>query len=78
MRILMIGGSVFLGRAFATRALRRGDEVTTFNRGRSGPDLPGVEAIRGDREVTGDLQRLVADRYWDAVVDTCEIGRAHV
>lgn len=71
MRVLMIGGSVFLGRAFVTQALRRGDEVTTFNRGRSGPDLPGVEAIRGDREATGDLQRLVADRHWDAVIDTC-------
>ena len=69
--MLMIGGSVFLGRAFVAQALRRGDEVTTFNRGRSGPDLPGVEAIRGDREVTDDLERLVAGRYWDAVIDTC-------
>jgi 2'-hydroxyisoflavone reductase len=71
MRILVIGGSVFLGRAFVTQALRRGDEVTTFNRGVSGADLPGVEAVRGDREVTDDLHRLVAGRRWDAVVDTC-------
>lgn len=71
MRVLIIGGSVFLGRAFVTQALRRGDEVTTFNRGQSGADLPGIEAIRGDREVTGDLQRLIAGRDWDAVIDTC-------
>jgi 2'-hydroxyisoflavone reductase len=71
VRLLIIGGSVFLGHAFVTQALRRGADVTTFNRGRSGAGVPGVEAVRGDREVTGDLQRLVAGRYWDAVIDTC-------
>lgn len=69
MKILIIGGSVFLGRAFAEEALRRGHEVTTFNRGVSAPDVPGVEAVRGDREVTADLERLVAGRSWDAVID---------
>lgn len=69
MRILIIGGSVFLGRAITQEALRRGHEVTTFNRGRSGVDLPGVEAARGDREVAADLDRLVAGRTWDAVID---------
>ncbi|TMR09884.1 NAD-dependent epimerase, partial [Nonomuraea zeae] len=48
----------------------RGHEVTTFNRGRSGPDLPGVEAVRGDREVGADLARLTEGRSWDIVVDT--------
>ncbi|MEV4460096.1 NAD-dependent epimerase/dehydratase family protein [Microbispora sp. NPDC049633] len=71
MKILVIGGSVFLGRAIVEEALRRGHEVTTFNRGRSGTDLPGVEAVRGDREVTGDLRRLADGRQWDAVVDVC-------
>lgn len=71
MKILVIGGSVFLGRHIVAEALRRGHEVTTFNRGRSGTDLPGVEAVRGDREVTDDLVRLAADRQWDAVVDVC-------
>lgn len=71
MRTLVIGGSVFLGRAIVEEALRRGHEVTTFNRGRSGVDLPGVEAVRGDREVSEDLTRLVDGREWDAVVDVC-------
>ncbi|MEV7006201.1 NAD-dependent epimerase/dehydratase family protein [Streptosporangium sp. NPDC051022] len=71
MRILVIGGSVFLGRAIVEEALRRGHEVTTFNRGRSGADLPGVEAVRGDREVAEDLARLTEGREWDAVVDVC-------
>ncbi len=71
MKLLLIGGSVFLGRAFVTEAMQRGHEVTTFNRGRSGSDVPGVEAVRGDREVTADLHRLAAGRSWDAVIDTC-------
>ncbi|MEW9530228.1 NAD-dependent epimerase/dehydratase family protein [Microbispora sp. NPDC049125] len=71
MRLLVIGGSVFLGRAIVEEALARGHEVTTFNRGRSGADLPGVEAVHGDREVHADLERLVEGRRWDAVVDVC-------
>lgn len=67
----MLGGSVFLGRALVVEALRRGHDVTTFNRGITGVDVAGVEAIRGDREVTADLQHLVDGRRWDAVVDVC-------
>ncbi|MBB5083137.1 NAD-dependent epimerase/dehydratase family protein [Nonomuraea endophytica] len=70
MRVLVIGGSAFLGRAIVQEALDRGHEVTTFNRGRSAPDLPGVEAVHGDREVTADLERLVDGRTWDLVVDS--------
>jgi 2'-hydroxyisoflavone reductase len=74
VRILILGGSRFLGRAFAAEALDAGHEVTVFNRGRSGPDLTGVQAIRGDREQPADLERLVAEGAaagpWDAVVDT--------
>ncbi|QMU69582.1 NAD-dependent epimerase/dehydratase family protein [Streptacidiphilus sp. P02-A3a] len=70
MKILVLGGTSFLGRAYVTDLLDRGHEVTTFNRGRSGPDQPGVEAVRGDRDSPADLERLVADRRWDAVVDT--------
>jgi 2'-hydroxyisoflavone reductase len=71
MDILVIGGSVFLGRAIVSDALRRGDTVTTFNRGITGVDLPGAEAVRGDRTVTADLERLAEGRRWDAVVDVC-------
>jgi 2'-hydroxyisoflavone reductase len=70
MRLLLIGGSSFLGRAVAAEALARGHAVTTFNRGVSSPDVDGVEALRGDREDAGALEQL-RDRDWDAVVDTC-------
>lgn len=70
MDVLVIGGSAFLGRTVVEEALRRGHRVTTFNRGRSHPDVPGVEAVRGDRESPGDLRRLADGRSWDVVVDT--------
>ncbi|MEO3863194.1 NAD-dependent epimerase/dehydratase family protein [Acrocarpospora sp. B8E8] len=71
MRILVIGGSVFLGRAIVEEALRRGHDVTTFNRGVSSPDLPGVTAVHGDREVPADLDRLAESGTWDRVIDVC-------
>lgn len=67
----MIGGSVFLGRAFVHEGLRRGWEVTTFNRGRTQHDPDGVVAVRGDREVEADLARLAEEGSWDVVVDVC-------
>ncbi|NUR85680.1 MAG: NAD-dependent epimerase/dehydratase family protein [Nonomuraea sp.] len=70
MKILLIGGTGFLGRAIAVEALARGHEVTTFNRGLSGDDVAGVEAVRGDRESAADLARLAEGRSWDFVVDT--------
>ncbi|WP_406210409.1 NAD-dependent epimerase/dehydratase family protein [Kitasatospora sp. NBC_01560] len=70
MKILVLGGSKFLGRAYVADALARGHEVTTFNRGVSGSDLDRAEAVRGDRTRPGDLERLVDGRRWDAVVDT--------
>ncbi|WP_405776392.1 NAD-dependent epimerase/dehydratase family protein [Streptomyces sp. NBC_00859] len=71
MRLLVIGGSVFLGRAFAQEGLRRGWEVTTFNRGRTQADLDGVQVVRGDRESHEDLGRLAEAGPWDAIVDVC-------
>ncbi|MHB9863966.1 NAD-dependent epimerase/dehydratase family protein [Streptomyces sp. YIM S03343] len=71
MRLLVIGGSVFLGRAFVQEALRRGGEVTTFNRGKAHADLNGVEVVRGDRERHQDLARLAEAGPWDAIVDVC-------
>jgi 2'-hydroxyisoflavone reductase len=71
MRVLILGGSVFLGRAIVEEAIGRGLDVTTFNRGRSGSPLPGVATVHGDRERDEDLARLVAGREWDAVIDVC-------
>jgi 2'-hydroxyisoflavone reductase len=70
MRVLVLGGTRFVGRTIVEEALGRAHEVTTFNRGQTGVDPPGVEAVRGDRESTADLHRLVAWRSWDVVVDT--------
>jgi 2'-hydroxyisoflavone reductase len=68
MHILILGGTLFLGRHVVDAALERGDEVTLFNRGQTRPDLfPEVEKLRGDRD--GDLGAL-AGRDFDAVVDT--------
>jgi 2'-hydroxyisoflavone reductase len=68
MRVLVLGGTVFLGRHVVGEALARGDEVTLFNRGRTAPGaLAGVETVHGDRE--RDLGRL-AGRRFDVVVDT--------
>jgi 2'-hydroxyisoflavone reductase len=70
MKILIIGGTRFLGRHLVDSALARGHEVTLFNRGKSNPDLfLNIETIRGDRE--HDLEKLTqAGREWDAVIDT--------
>jgi 2'-hydroxyisoflavone reductase len=68
MRILILGGTVFLGRHVADAALARGHDLTLFNRGRTNPGLfPEAEKLRGDRD--GDLAALDG-RTFDAVVDT--------
>ncbi len=71
MNILIIGGTIFLGRHIVDAALARGHNVTLFNRGQHNPELfPQIEKLRGDRSQPGDLQALQA-RKWDAVIDTC-------
>jgi 2'-hydroxyisoflavone reductase len=69
MNLLILGGTIFLGRHLVESALRRGHKVTLFNRGQHNPELfPEVEKLRGDR--TEDLSALEG-RTWDAVIDTC-------
>lgn len=70
MRLLIIGGSRFLGRAVVEQALAAGHDVTVFNRGRSGPDVDGVRVVRGGRESEADLERLAGHGPWDAIVDS--------
>jgi 2'-hydroxyisoflavone reductase len=68
MRILILGGTVFLGRALVEAARTLGHTVTLFNRGKSNPELfPDVEKLYGDR--ARDLSPLQG-RRWDAVIDT--------
>lgn len=68
MRILLFGGTRFLGRAIAEVALARGHELTLFHRGRSNPGLfPEAMHVVGDRE--SELHEL-AGRSFDVAIDT--------
>src|SRR3954453_318176 len=79
MRLLVLGGTVFLGRHVTAEALRRGYEVTVFHRGRHGADLFGdAEHVLGDR--AGDLTPL-RGRAWCAPVapsgyDPADVARS--
>jgi 2'-hydroxyisoflavone reductase len=70
-RILVLGGTNFVGPAVVEHALARGHEVTLLNRGITRPYLfPDVEKLRGERRVEGsDLASLGGTRRWDAVID---------
>ena len=69
MKLLVLGGPRFLGRALADAALERGHELTFFNRGRTNPYLyRHVEHLVGERR--SDL-RALERRRWDAIIDTC-------
>ncbi|WP_208901254.1 NAD-dependent epimerase/dehydratase family protein [Streptomyces incarnatus] len=70
MRLLVLGGTEFVGRAVVAAALGRGWEVTVFHRGRHRPP-PGVRSLHGDRTAPDGLAALAADAgSWDAVIDT--------
>lgn len=67
MRILVLGGTQFVGRAVVEAALAAGDELTLFHRGRTNPGLfPDAEHVLGDRD--GGLAALDG-REWDACID---------
>jgi nucleoside-diphosphate-sugar epimerase len=70
MRLLILGGTRFIGRTIALAAISHGWKVTTFNRGLSGADVADVHALRGDKTNAADLATLAATGPWDAVVDT--------
>jgi 2'-hydroxyisoflavone reductase len=68
LRILILGGTGFIGPHEVRYALARGHQVTIFNRGRQKEDWPGpVEELLGDRN-TGDLKALEG-REWDVCID---------
>ena len=73
MKILILGGTIFLGRHTVNSALARGHEVTLFNRGIHNQDLfPDIEKLKGDRK--GDFKSLTGKSF-DAVIDTCGLYR---
>jgi 2'-hydroxyisoflavone reductase len=76
MKILIIGGTKFLGRHLVNAALAQGHEITLFNRGKTNPHLfPAVEKLNGDRD--GVLDALKG-RHWDAAIDTSGYVSAQV
>ena len=69
MRILILGGTVFLGRALVRAAQEQGHEVSILSRGLSGPDPQGVQVFRGDRAAPDGLSALEGQTF-DVVIDT--------
>ncbi len=66
-KLLVFGGTLFVGRHMVEAAIRAGHEVTIFNRGKTNPDLfPEIEKLKGDRD--GGLSSLTGRRF-DAVLD---------
>ncbi len=78
LRILILGGTGFIGPHQVRYALARGHKVTLFNRGKQKKEWPGeVEELLGDRN-TGDLKALEG-REWDVCIDNrrpCRSGCA--
>jgi 2'-hydroxyisoflavone reductase len=71
-RILILGGTGFLGPQLVEAARSRGHTVTLFNRGKTRPQLfPDVEKLHGDRDPkVGEGLKALEGRSWDAVIDT--------
>lgn len=71
LKILILGGTGFLGPAFVTAAQARGHSVTLFNRGKTRPQLfPDVEKLHGDRDPKkGEGLKALEGRKWDVVLD---------
>jgi 2'-hydroxyisoflavone reductase len=70
LKLLVLGGTRFLGPALVEYAMARGHTVTLFNRGQSNPGLfPNVEKLQGDRDAKDGYASLGGARTWDVVVD---------
>ena len=71
-RILILGGTGFLGPQLVEAARSRGHTVTLFNRGKTRPHLfPDVEKLHGDRDPkNGEGLKVLEGRSWDVVIDT--------
>jgi nucleoside-diphosphate-sugar epimerase len=77
VKLLVVGGTRFVGRAIVEAALARDHEVTLFNRGTHTDVLAAVPRIIGDRNRDADLTQL-RDHRWDAVVDVSAYAPAQV
>jgi 2'-hydroxyisoflavone reductase len=70
MRLLVLGGTAFVGRAIVEAALARGWDVSAVNRGVTGEVARGATALRADRTDREQLLAALGDRAWDGVLDT--------
>lgn len=77
-RLLVLGGTSFVGRAVVRAAQAEGLEVATLNRGRTGTDVAGVVALRADRDDVRAMSQAVAGRTFDAVIDVSARAPRHV
>ncbi len=79
MRLLVVGGTSFVGRHAVHSAVDAGHDVTVFHRGRTNPDLLAgrIDHRLGDR-TTGDYSSLDVDETWDAVLDVSAYVPRHV
>lgn len=71
MKILVLGGTGFLGPAVVAAAQERGHTLTLFNRGKTRPELfPDVEKLQGDRDPNkGEGLKALEGRTFDVVID---------
>ena len=70
MKVLVLGGTRFVGRHIVESLLARGHQLTVFNRGQSHDDLPpSVERLRGDRDGGAAALHVLDGRRWDACID---------
>lgn len=71
LKLLVLGGTSFLGPQIVEAAVRNGHQVTLFNRGKTNPGMfPKLQQLRGDRDPKSEnLAALQGDRRWDAVID---------
>ncbi len=70
MRLLVLGGTRFVGRALVSEGLARGWDVTTVNRGLTGASPPEVTTLQVDRSDAAALASVAGENTWDLVVDT--------
>src|SRR5690349_24984077 len=70
MRLLVLGGTRFVGRAVANDAVARGWDVTVLNRGATATPPDGVRTLTADRTSYAELSDVLGDDTWDLVVDT--------
>lgn len=69
MRVLVVGGTRFIGKAITRELLMRGHAVTLLHRGRTPNEFPRAHAIHGDRMAPGEFERAIRDAAPDAIVD---------